>query len=310
MHEKIVQECRGIILDENDNWRVVSRAFDKFFNYQESLAAEIDWSTAKVQEKLDGSMMVVYPYKDEWLVQSSGSPDASGNVGSESYTFAELFWQTAKECGLDLPPTQHGLCFTFELMTPHNRVVVPYTKSKITLIGVRDVVTQREISVDQFYHIGTGFVKSFSLNSIENIIASFDYINPLSQEGYVVVDTNFNRIKVKHPGYVAIHHLKDQASDKNFVEIIRTGETSELVSYFPDFNNQMENLKFKYEILVSKIQEVWEVTRCVASQKDFALLVKNLPYSGILFCLRNGKITSVKQGLKEMRIENLMELMK
>ena len=27
----IVQECRGIILDESDDWRVVSRAYDKFF---------------------------------------------------------------------------------------------------------------------------------------------------------------------------------------------------------------------------------------------------------------------------------------
>src|SRR4051812_14936403 len=32
MSEPIVQECRGIILDEADNWRVVSFPFRKFFN--------------------------------------------------------------------------------------------------------------------------------------------------------------------------------------------------------------------------------------------------------------------------------------
>jgi hypothetical protein len=54
MHEPIVRESRGVILDEADDWRVVARAFDKFFNYGESGADEIDWGTARVQEKVDG----------------------------------------------------------------------------------------------------------------------------------------------------------------------------------------------------------------------------------------------------------------
>ena len=54
MSEAIVQEARGIVLDENDNWRVVGRGFSKFFNHLEGNAAQIDWSTAKVQEKVDG----------------------------------------------------------------------------------------------------------------------------------------------------------------------------------------------------------------------------------------------------------------
>ena len=29
--QQIVRECRGIVLDESNGWRVVSRAFDKFF---------------------------------------------------------------------------------------------------------------------------------------------------------------------------------------------------------------------------------------------------------------------------------------
>src|SRR4051812_39544178 len=42
--EPLVRECRGIILDSEDNWRIVCRPFSKFFNAQESLAAPIDWS--------------------------------------------------------------------------------------------------------------------------------------------------------------------------------------------------------------------------------------------------------------------------
>src|SRR4051812_48509806 len=60
--EPLVRECRGIVLDEADGWRIVARPFDKFFNLGEQLAAEIDWASARPLEKLDGSLAIVYFY--------------------------------------------------------------------------------------------------------------------------------------------------------------------------------------------------------------------------------------------------------
>ena len=48
MHEPVVRECRGLIVDEADAWRVVCRAYDKFFNVGESNAAAVDWAAARV----------------------------------------------------------------------------------------------------------------------------------------------------------------------------------------------------------------------------------------------------------------------
>jgi tRNA splicing ligase len=76
----IVRQCRGIILDTSDNFQVISFPYEKFFNYCEGGAAKIDWKTARVTEKVDGSLMILYFYKDQWHISSSGTPDASGNV--------------------------------------------------------------------------------------------------------------------------------------------------------------------------------------------------------------------------------------
>jgi len=36
-NSKVVKNCRGIILDESDDWRIVSYPYDKFFNVGKDL---------------------------------------------------------------------------------------------------------------------------------------------------------------------------------------------------------------------------------------------------------------------------------
>ena len=57
--DPIVQESRGIILEideEKGSISVVCWPFRKFGNYQEGYVDDIDWTTAKVQEKVEQSI--------------------------------------------------------------------------------------------------------------------------------------------------------------------------------------------------------------------------------------------------------------
>ncbi|MDR1158299.1 MAG: hypothetical protein LBK75_08390 [Oscillospiraceae bacterium] len=49
--QPLVRECRGVILDESDEYRPVCVPFFKFGNYGESYVPDIDWSSAVVQEE-------------------------------------------------------------------------------------------------------------------------------------------------------------------------------------------------------------------------------------------------------------------
>lgn len=133
----IVIECRGLILDEANNWNIVSHPFHRFFNESTGNAAKIDWRTARVQEKVDGSLMHVYWYGGEWNVASSGNPDAAGEVNDFGFTFRDLFWKTWDAQALPLDLLDPDLTYMFELTSPYNRVVVPHKACKLTLIGVR-----------------------------------------------------------------------------------------------------------------------------------------------------------------------------
>ena len=88
-----VQEARGIILN-TEKREVVCWPFRKFGNHNESYADEIDWSTARVQEKVDGSIVKLWydEANEKWQFSTNGcirAERASVN-GRLDLTYGEL----------------------------------------------------------------------------------------------------------------------------------------------------------------------------------------------------------------------------
>lgn len=312
MDEIIVQESRGLILDENDNWKVICYTYSKFFNEGESRAAKIDWSTAKTLEKCDGSLCQLYYYDNAWQVASSGLPDASGEVQGFGLSFADLFWKVWNELGYQLPETIYsGVCFAFELMTPYNKIVVQHKKNRLVWHGARNLSSLQEIDV-QSTLIGFNYtwerIKSFPMTSIEEVLASCEHIPAIEGEGYVIVDANFNRIKVKTPQYVALAHIRDAMSTRRMLEIVRSNESSEFLAYFPEYVGLYNKVLESYNAFVIEISTVYELYKGIEIQKDFAMKVKDLHGSGFYFGMRKGK--TLKELMAEMPVKNLQETLK
>ena len=311
MDDPMVCQCRGVILDEADRWRIISRPFDKFWNVHEGRAAAIDWGTARVQEKLDGSLMQLYWYQGQWHVGTSGTPDATGDVGGFGFTFEQLFWRVWREQGCTLPSVhQQHLTFLFELCTPYNRVVVQHPGNSLRLIGVRDRESGNEYAMLPEAAAGRMWrpVQEFPLTTIESVLSTFDTMKPLEQEGYVVVDTQFRRVKVKHPGYVALHHMRDSFSPRAFVEVVRKDEVEEVIAAFPEFGPLLLDIKQRYEALWSEIASTYDSLMVQnLSQKEFALRAVTHPWSGILFSIRKGEYPTVIKALQEVRVDTLCD---
>lgn len=321
MDNPVVQTCRGLIWDDKAKV-VLARAFDKFFNHGEGHAATIDWSTARVQEKLDGSLMILYwnPYKvrpnirymGDWDVASSGTPDASGTlISNGETTFAQKFWGLLNKWN---PQWRNDFnrdeTYIFEMCTLDNRIVIAHPNERVVLIGnrIRDIHGEwNEFNVQELFGNLWHCAQEFPLQSLEDIEQTFKVMDPMLQEGYVIVDGNFNRVKVKHPGYVAIHHVITNLTDKAILEVVRAGEISEVINQFPEYAGKFQKTKTALELLQNKILTRWEETKGIQDRKEFALQVKDEPWSGILFSLKNGKISSVGEGLATMNIERLGE---
>jgi hypothetical protein len=311
-----VQDCRGLIL-ERDTWEIMCLSFRKFFNNSEGHAARIDWDTAHVLEKLDGTMIQVYWdwHKEEWFAATTGTAEGEGEVNNKyGTTFNELFWSTVKDkYDLNVNTLNFDYTYVFELTTPYNIVVKPHGESSATLLAVRNRETTKEIGYNELSFIADGLgvplVKRYDFNNKNagELIRTFEDMI-WHDEGYVVVDGNFNRVKIKNPAYVAVHHLKSKTSEHAIMDVVKTNEIEEFAATFPERREEIFNLHKNYNELVDKLENVWTILEplkakniTAGEKKRYAMEVFRVceendtkMFTGLYFGLADGKIKSVK----------------
>lgn len=267
MHRSIVQECRGLVIDTADNNRVVSMAYKKFFNYGEVHGDNLNLDTTRLYEKLDGTMCCLYHYNNEWMVSTTGTPDASGECTLWGGSFAGLFWHTFNSLGYELPEDKN-FCYIFELCTPYNQVVVLYDKSRLVLHGVRNLADGcggYELAPESAADIsGLNYelVKIYDLPKTWPAITQFVREQEgKSFEGLVAVDHTFHRLKLKNAEYVFLHHSLSRFSLKHALEIIFTGEVSEVLTYKPEYQALFDDLLRTYNEIISFSNQCLEQCR-------------------------------------------------
>ena len=299
-YNPIVQEARGIILDQLDGWRVIRMSFRKFFNYGQPEAADIDWSTARVQEKEDGSLMSIswWPRQNRYLISTNGtidafrtkvcSPTASFlDSGDDAPTFADLFME-----GLAKSPVGHlhlyeifrkGYTYTFELCSPLNKVVVDWKETTLFHLATRNNETLEEENED----IGIQKPKEFPLHSFDAVVDAAQKINRIESdtvehEGFVVVDGNWSRVKIKSPLYVSAFYIAGNSlSFKRALGIIICNEEDEFVSYFPDTQKVFNEVHQFIDRIEAFMEEGWKHFSSLPAQthEEFYGLVKDSQFA-------------------------------
>jgi hypothetical protein len=310
----ITLECRSLIL-EVGTWNIVSMAFRRFFNANEvpELNEDFNYSNAYALDKIDGSIIQVFQYKDEWRMSTRGMIDGTGPVGLGTITFKELFDSTAQQYDL-FNKLNPEITYIFELVSPENRVVTRYENRELYLLGGRARKTFQELGIDDIENkanrLGVPCPKKYSMNDLKEV-ENMAKALPQDGEGYVIVDyskyledgISHPRIKVKNPMFVALHHLKDSiASSMNgLMQVVIKGEEGEFLSHFPEYNEHVKTLKDDWISYLMQIETDWLKVAYMRtsphhrdSRKDFALAVKDSTAPSVMFSLYDYKAESVR----------------
>jgi len=308
---RIVQVCRGAVVELND-WdghRVVAYAFDRFFNAGEAQAAEIDWDAARVFEKHDGSLIKLFHHDAHgWIVSTSGTVGADIRFGEMDITFEELFWRAFKNCNYSKELLQEDVIYVFELCTPENKVVVDHKYDRLPLLAARDAQTMEEIYVESFSGIFDIATEYGVWSNLDGLVSWANERRGCDHEGFVVVDSNWNRIKVKGESYVQMHRVKGNG-DPSFFELWRNDDLVEFWTYFPEYKERFKKLLSRVEDMAFMaegfVREYSHMT-----QKEFAAQVLHFhpKVSSAMFSIRADKVTGFVDWLMQQNEAKFNEL--
>lgn len=259
--ESIVRECRGCIVRQGFDgmYHVVCHPFDKFGNYGESYAPELEGNLT-VLEKIDGSLIKCWWDNGQFHVSTNGTINAYNAPlydGAICKSFGELAELAVMGAGMTwgdfMAACEKGYTWMFELVSPYSRVVVPYRSTEMFLLGRRNMETGVEEDPYQFEGIlreHFDVPKKYEINTLKDAIEISERMN-WDTEGFVVHDDFFNRVKVKSPEYIKAHYLRGNGvvTWRRLIEIVINGEEEEFLNYCDDYVEALEKVKMEYEEL-------------------------------------------------------------
>jgi len=263
----VVRCCRGsvydISVDSNEGGGVTVRPylmpFFKFSNYGENGADPIDWKGALyVRDKLDGSLLKLLKEsggRDLWTTNGSFDldvevPELLPAENDENlpppHTFASLRDYALRGHEEEIKNLPENWTFMFELISPYNKIIVPYRETKLIFLGCRDPrgIEHTPEWAAKEYALSFATPQIYPLKNIDEVIAYCQSMDSNDREGVVVQDENFNRIKIKSDHYRSLFLLKgeDHFSDERIFASIKQESIDDALVAWPEIRPRTEEI--------------------------------------------------------------------
>ena len=181
----VTKMCRALVVD--DDGYVVARSFPAFFDIAEGRHTATPGYV--IQEKLDGSLVLLFHYQGTWIVTSRGS-----FVSDQAKQAGKMLQSKYQTDGLDMQKT-----YVFEVIYPENRVIVDYQDR------------QELVYLASFYPTGQEASDSVAMQRkgfpVVRTFRNLDYTRARqlawdNAEGFVVKFDSGDRCKVKFEKYL------------------------------------------------------------------------------------------------------------
>jgi RNA ligase len=305
--DEVTTSCRGLITDNVG--KIVVQPFKKFFNYEELVGKGVipeKGDYVYVQEKMDGSLGILFNYDGEWIMATRGSFTSEQAVMGLEIVKEKYF----------LDSWMQEYAYLLEIIYPENRIVVNYGVEKVTFLSAVLNGTYKWNSTDDTELHWSTSLMIFKSNGIhesdvvkteqhfkfsDELYKSLKEKNETNKEGFVLrfQPGNF-RMKIKFEEYVRLHKIMTNLSTTAVWEVLSNGgNMDELLKDVPDefydkIKEYEDELKFMFNSLSNDygihfrdIQNMMD--KVGGDRKNFANVAKQYKYPSLLFGLLDGK---------------------
>lgn len=277
-------QCRGLIIDMFGN--IVSRPFEKFYNYEEldGLGIKVPNLPFDAYEKMDGSLGIMYWIDDIPYLATRGSFNSEQcKHGTELlHTKYKNIWDR-----FDKSKT-----YLFEIIYPEDKHCIVYGPEvdDIFLLAVIDTETGLETdSIDNYRDVLTVTKHYDGIKDWKNIREQFDGDN---REGFVIRFSNGFRMKLKYEQYFKIHFLRCMLSKKYILECLmdkKIADIEEIITQLDEENQiyyreKMKEILDRYAEIEKEFLSIYRERGILESPKEYAeWALKQKGWSGMIF---------------------------
>ena len=250
----LVNECNGIILEKN-TFKIVCYTFNKCSDSTDLqvIGQNIDLNNLFLEKSIEGTLIRLFYYNNKWNASTKKCIDASRSKWLSEKNFLQLFEECIEEYG-EVNEFMNNLntsyCYSFILMHPENKIVVNYTNPSLYHISTRDLISLNEVDI----HIGVPKNERISISheNFENIINNLYSATSLLYEGYMFVDLNYNRWKIKSVYFNKVRNLWGNTNNR-FYRYLELRKDSNILNEYLFYYNNDRSKFIEYE---QKIQNL------------------------------------------------------
>lgn len=299
----VVNECRGLLMSYDGS--IVRKGFSRFYNLGENGVDNFDFKNSTAYEKADGSLCFVYwcESTQRWEIGTRGTAFAEGPNewhGTFRQAMLDAMGRYETQFQSDCKHFAKNLTRLYEYISPDNRIVTPYKESMLVALAIVNNETGQEyIGEEPFLERSLDWnvreIREYKFDTLEHCMETLHALTDL-QEGYVVYNhITKERIKMKSPSYVATHRIRGNGLTLNSIcELVAMGEVDEYVAVFPEDEVKFDPALSKYaEMKALLINDYLAASHYVEQfkglpheQREFALYIKDMPLSGVMFKAR------------------------
>ena len=207
----------------NYDGELISASFPKFFNWSEQpeiSPVPTSLKNATVVEKLDGSTLIVSKYKNQYILRTRGTVDASKLAnGFELELFKEKFLKSLTHA----TPDTWNVSILFEWVSPINKIVLNYGDEPdwyvVGLVHHSDYSLYSQKDLDMWAK-NKGFKRpaTYTFTDVNDLLQNVDQWK--GKEGVCVYSKNDQSIhKVKSADYLIKHRFKSEATLENTLDL-------------------------------------------------------------------------------------------
>ncbi len=306
-NDDLVRLCNGLIIEKETN-KLVCCTFPKCYENNESLEINVS-DDCTVQKCIEGTLVRVYYYQDNWVFSTKRSIDASTSSWLSPKSFKDLFLEIVP---MEVVETfDKNYVYSFIICHHENAVVVPIegiAESVVYLICKRDAETFEECLLGKI----SGRPKILLVPD-EEIVSDETLIEDLNKrlstenidcQGYIICDKSLNRQKINSTKYNEIRELWGNNNNRlyRYLELRRATsvENNVLKKYLKHFAKDF-SLFATYEEKIS--------TLCFLTQKYYYTKFVKKEQVDIPYYLRK-IIYKVHKAFLNDRVETTLEKVK